>query len=77
LVVNTLDPRLAAELPGLSGLVCEAGSALAHLAILAREVGVATVVAVPDARRRFPSGTPLVVDGGTGEVRALNEEGLS
>nr|MCU0266652.1 PEP-utilizing enzyme [Actinomycetes bacterium] len=71
LVVRTLDPVLAAALPGLAGLVAETGSTLSHLAILAREAHVPTVVAVHDAVHRFPPGTRLLVDGGTGEVTAL------
>lgn len=73
LVVAHLEPQLAGVLPTLAGLVAETGSALSHLAILAREMHVPTVVAVPDARRRYPPGTRLVVDGTTGEVSALPE----
>ena len=57
LVVRTLDPTLAARLPGLAGLVSESGSTLSHLAILAREYHVPTVVAVHDAMHRFPLGS--------------------
>ncbi|MGE0795345.1 MAG: PEP/pyruvate-binding domain-containing protein [Acidimicrobiia bacterium] len=71
LVVATLDPALAGQLPGRAGLVAEAGSVLAHLAILARELGIPTVVGVPGAVERFPAGSRLLVDGDTGEVRAL------
>jgi rifampicin phosphotransferase len=71
LVVRDLEPALAAFLPGLAGLVAETGSTLSHLAILAREYGVPTVVAVHDALHRFPAGTRLLVDGGTGEVRPV------
>lgn len=71
LVVRTLDPVLATALPGLAGLVAETGSTLSHLAILARESHVPTVVAVHDAVHRFPPGTRLLVDGATGEVTAL------
>jgi pyruvate,water dikinase len=71
LVVDTLDPRLAPVLGDLAGLVAATGSPLSHLAILAREHGVPTVVGVDDAVRRFPPGTELLVDGLTGEVRAL------
>jgi rifampicin phosphotransferase len=72
LVVEALDPRLAVVLPGLTGLVSETGSALSHLAILARERRVPAVAAVPDARRRFPEGARVLLDGGTGEVRLLD-----
>ena len=57
LVVRSLDPGLASHLPGLRGLVSETGSVLSHLAILAREFGVPTVVGVEDAVKRFPPGT--------------------
>lgn len=71
LVVRSLDPALAPLLPGLSGLVAETGSALSHLAVLAREYRVPTAVGVPGAVDRFPAGTPLTVDGGTGAVTAV------
>jgi pyruvate,water dikinase len=74
LVVDALDPRLAPFLPELAGLVSETGSALSHLAILAREMHVPAVVGVPDARLRFPEGAHLLVDGTTGEVRLSEED---
>ncbi|MFC5751485.1 PEP/pyruvate-binding domain-containing protein [Actinomadura rugatobispora] len=70
LVVRTLAPSLAAELPALAGLVAETGSPLSHLAILARELGVPTVVGLRGALDRFPPGTEIVVDGDTGAVEA-------
>lgn len=74
LVVRTLDPSYAPWLDGLAGLVAETGSTLSHLAILARECDVPTVVAVPDAMQRFPRGTRVLVDGGTGEVTSIDSE---
>jgi rifampicin phosphotransferase len=71
LVVGALDPRLALALPELVGLVSETGSALSHLAILARERRVPAVAAVADARARFPPGARVLLDGATGEVRLL------
>ncbi|HEX6597001.1 MAG TPA: PEP/pyruvate-binding domain-containing protein [Acidimicrobiales bacterium] len=71
LVVETLSPELAAYLPHLAGLIAETGSTLSHLAILAREYGVPTVVAVPGARQRFPVGATALVDGDTGEVSLI------
>jgi phosphohistidine swiveling domain-containing protein len=70
LVTRTLDPGLAGVLPGLAGLVSETGSVLSHLAIVARELGVATVVGLPDAGS-LRSGTVVVVDGETGEVQPV------
>jgi pyruvate,water dikinase len=71
LVVETLDPDLASALPTLAALVAETGSVLSHLAILAREMHVPTVVALDGARSRFPAGSHVLVDGGTGEVRVV------
>jgi pyruvate,water dikinase len=68
LVVRTLDPALASQLPHLAGLVAETGSVLSHLAILAREYGVPTVVGVERAMERFAPGDMVIVDGLTGEV---------
>ena len=77
LVVRTLDPDLAPVLPGLGALVAETGSVLSHLAILAREFGVPTVVGVPNALQRFPEGTTVIVDGTSGEVSLADEDGIS
>jgi len=74
LIVRTLDPGLAPYLPLLGGLVAETGSFLSHLAILARELDIPTVVGVDDALDRFPAGTVVVVDGSTGEVSRLESE---
>ncbi|GAA5024379.1 PEP/pyruvate-binding domain-containing protein [Streptomyces siamensis] len=68
LVVRTLDPALAPLLPGLTALVAQTGSPLSHLAVLAREFALPTVVGASDAVRRFPPGSRLTVDGTTGDV---------
>jgi pyruvate,water dikinase len=75
LVVRTLDPTLAPQLPGLGALVAETGSVLSHLAILAREQGVPTVVGAAGAVERFPPGTEIVVDGSTGVVESAELTG--
>jgi len=69
LVVTHLDPRLATLIPRLGGLVAETGSPLSHLAILAREHGVPTVVGHAGATTRYQEGDLLAVDGSTGTVR--------
>ncbi|WP_329278388.1 PEP/pyruvate-binding domain-containing protein [Streptomyces sp. NBC_01451] len=75
LVVRTLDPALAPLLPGLTGLVAQTGSPLSHLAVLAREFGLPTVVGAADAVHRFPPGTRVTVDGTNGDVLAGDETG--
>jgi pyruvate,water dikinase len=76
LVVAHLDPRLAPLVPRLAGLVAETGSPLSHLAILAREHGVPTVVAHRGARDQFLPGDLVEVDGTSGEVTRLTGFGL-
>jgi pyruvate,water dikinase len=71
LVVTHLDPRLAPVVPRLTGLVAETGSPLSHLAILAREHGVPTVVGHAGATDRYQAGQVVEVDGTLGTVRVL------
>jgi pyruvate,water dikinase len=71
LVVRTLSPALAVHLPVVAAIVSETGSVLSHLAILAREYDVPTVVGVHDALHRYPVGAQLLVDGDSGEVTVL------
>jgi pyruvate,water dikinase len=73
LVVRTLDPALAGVLPALSGLVAETGTVLSHLAILAREYGVPTVVGFAGATELFQRGDWVLVDGSTGEVSPVDD----
>lgn len=68
LVVETLDASIATSLPRLAALVAETGSVLAHIAILAREAGVPTVVGAAGASRRYPVGTVVHVNGDTGDI---------
>ncbi|HKY68367.1 MAG TPA: PEP/pyruvate-binding domain-containing protein [Acidimicrobiales bacterium] len=66
LVTTTLTPALGPVLPQLAGIVSETGSVLSHLAILAREGGVATVVGYAGARDELAEGTVVEVDGNSG-----------
>jgi pyruvate,water dikinase len=68
LVTTTLSPGLGPLLTRLHGVVAETGSVLSHLAILAREAGVPTVVSYANAKRDLKEGAEVVVDGHTGIV---------
>ena len=65
-------PASRPMLPGLGGLVAETGSVLSHLAILAREYGVPTVVGLAGVSEQLVDGAWMIVDGTTGEVSALD-----
>lgn len=68
LVVTSLTPGLGPVLGRLAGLVSETGSVLSHLAILAREAGVPTVVGHHGAFDDLADGAVVRVDGHTGKV---------
>lgn len=49
------------------GIVTRAGGLTSHTAILAAQMGIPAVVQLPEATA-IPVGTPLLIDGGSGEV---------
>ncbi|MFI5715953.1 PEP/pyruvate-binding domain-containing protein [Nocardia sp. NPDC051750] len=71
LVAYRTDPGWVAALPSASALVIERGSPLTHVAIVARELGVPTVVQVPGSTRKLRTGMRIRVDGGAGTVTVL------
>ena len=73
LVTTVLQPGLAPLLPRLKGVVAETGSVLSHLAILAREARVATVVGYAGATDDLREGVIVRVDGETGQVDVQEE----
>ncbi|MGV3522655.1 MAG: PEP/pyruvate-binding domain-containing protein [Candidatus Sericytochromatia bacterium] len=68
LVAEMTDPGWVFLMIQAAGLVVEKGSLLSHTAIIGRELGIPTVVGVPDATRRIQSGQILTLDGQRGEV---------
>jgi rifampicin phosphotransferase len=77
LVTTTLSPGLGPLLPRLKGIVAETGSVLSHLAILAREAGVPTVVGYAGATADLAEGVVVYVDGDDGRVTIEDEDGAS
>jgi pyruvate,water dikinase len=74
LVTTTLAPGLGPLLPRLNGIVAETGSVLSHLAILAREARVPTVVGYAGATEDLPDGAVVLVDGDGGRVTIQDRE---
>jgi len=72
LVTTTLTPGLGPLLSRLAGIVAETGSVLSHLAILARESSVATVVGYAQAMDDLPEGATVEVDGDSGRVTIVS-----
>ena len=61
----------------LAGIVAETCSVLSHLAILAREARVPTVVGYAGAGEDLPEGAVIEVDGDGGRVTIQDKEGQS
>jgi pyruvate,water dikinase len=72
LVTRVAGPALSQILPRVSGVVAELGGSTSHLASLARERGIPTVLGVLDATRKIPDGAQCAVDGVAGIVRWLS-----
>ncbi len=69
LVTKMAGPALGRVLAIVSGLVSELGGSTSHLAALARERCVPTVLGVPGATLQIPEGSQVAVDGVSGIVR--------
>ena len=57
--------------------MAETGSVLSHLAILAREAGVPTVVGYAGAMEELTEGADVFVDGDAGRVTVQDKEPTS
>lgn len=71
LVVPFTTPAYNAVLSLAGGLVTEEGGALSHAAVLARELGLPTIVGVPGALAAITDGDHVEVDPTAGTVRIL------
>ncbi|MBY0494260.1 MAG: phosphoenolpyruvate--protein phosphotransferase [Cyanobacteria bacterium] len=70
LIADELTASVAAQLDWsrVQGFATDAGSRTYHTAILARSLKVPAIVGLHDASLRIVAGTPLVLDGTTGEL---------
>ncbi|GIF23852.1 pyruvate,water dikinase [Actinoplanes tereljensis] len=74
LVAYSTDPGWVAALPSAAGLIIERGSPLTHVAIVARELGVPTIVKVKGATRELQTGMLIRMDGSTATITVLETE---
>jgi phosphotransferase system enzyme I (PtsI) len=70
LIADELTASLAAQLDWnrIQGFALDAGSRTYHTAILARSLKVPAIVGLHDASARIVAGTPIVLNGTTGEL---------
>ncbi|MFF3409159.1 phosphoenolpyruvate synthase [Streptomyces sp. NPDC002742] len=71
LLTYRTDPGWVTALSSAAALVIERGSPLTHVAVVARELGIPTVVQVKGATAEIRTGTRLRVDGAAGTVTVL------
>ncbi|WP_052395031.1 PEP/pyruvate-binding domain-containing protein [Kutzneria sp. 744] len=71
LLAHHTDPGSVAALSAASALLVERGSPLTHVAVVARELGIPTVVQISDLLANVRAGARLRVDGGAGLVEVL------
>jgi phosphohistidine swiveling domain-containing protein len=75
MVAERTDPGWVPLFPSTSGLLIERGSLLSHSAIVARELGIPTIVGVHGGLlKRLKTGMRVRMDAGKGEIRILEEE---
>lgn len=68
LVAERTDPGWVFLFPTASGILVERGSPLSHSAIVARELGIPTIVNIPHLTSQIHTGDHLEMDGGKGSI---------
>lgn len=71
LVAPRTDPGWVPLYPSIRGLLVERGSLLSHSAIVAREMGLPTIVGIPGLTATLASGQRVRMDGTAGTVEIL------
>jgi rifampicin phosphotransferase len=71
LVAEQTDPGWTLLFPAAAGVLVERGSLLSHAAVVARELGIPCVVAIPGLLDALRDGEEVEMDGATGIVRRV------
>ncbi|MEE8253103.1 MAG: PEP/pyruvate-binding domain-containing protein [Hyphomicrobium sp.] len=72
LVADRTDPGWIMLFPSAAGLLVERGSLLSHSAIVARELGIPSIVSISGLMTWLHDGDKVEMDGSTGQVRRLH-----
>ena len=78
LVTNELTPSMTVglESSGVRGIIAEKGGRTSHAAIIARSLGIPTVLGVSGAFEKLSDGEKVALDGETGEIYTDKEAGF-
>ncbi len=71
LVAARTDPGWVPLYPAVSGILIERGSILSHSAIVAREMGIPTIVGIPNLIKSLEDGQEVRMNGATGIVEIV------
>ena len=74
LVAERTDPGWITVISQAKGIVVEYGSLLSHTAIVARELGIPTIVACCSVTNRLQTGDLIELNGLTGEVQIIERD---
>lgn len=74
IVAKSTDPSWVMVFPLAKGLLVERGSLLSHSAIIARELGIPTVVAIDGLTEWLKDEDVVEYDGGNGRVRRVDQK---
>ena len=77
LVAERTDPGWVPLYPAVSGILIERGSVLSHSAVVAREMGIPTVVGIRGLLRHVASRDKVRMDGRSGTVEIVEKAGPS
>ena len=73
LVTERTDPGWIPLYPSVSALLVERGGLLSHSAIVAREMGLPTIVGIKGLTKKLKSGMKIKINGETGIIEILEE----
>jgi pyruvate,water dikinase len=73
LAAERTDPGWVVYYPCISGLLIERGSVLSHSCIVAREMGIPTIVRVPGLLGQLRTGSRVRMNGADGTVELLDD----
>lgn len=74
LAAERTDPGWAPLFPVCRGVLVERGSILSHAAIVTRELGIPSIVGIPDLLASLQDGEMIEMDGAAGVIRRLGSE---
>jgi rifampicin phosphotransferase len=74
LVAERTDPGWIMLFASAAGLLVERGSLLSHSAIVSREMGIPSIVAIAGLMRQLKDGDEVELNGSTGVVKKINHD---